>query len=763
MKLYREPIRRLLSLLFICFIAGTTASVAFQQDGVSVQQGPTPIPNGDALGETDLTMQNEHIALSFAVETGPPWGVARGGILDLAIIRDGEFSEDLVSLMDFMPDNWSSWPSSYQTVTVVEDGPERGVIRTERDWRDVELITTFTLNRGEMMIHVETEMINAGGEPLEDLLSGYVLWADGGYFFNRPGFEESDGFGAEYAMTDWAGSYEEEWSLVFHAPFADYVGYDGQDQYRQHTLHPGKTRTFEGWLQVIDDGTVQPALVAESERKGRPAGRVEGVVTDETGETVPEPIVVVESEGIVYSWDTGENGSYGLDLPEGAYTLYAVSEGFSAGTSAEVQVEAGQTVQINFSDLKRPGELLMDVREADSGNPLDVNVRIADGPSVPVEYLGRPVFFSDLEQIGSLSARLSPGSYTIEISHGAGFVSKALEKELVISPGEKKSLEIDLPVMFDPAQQNWYAADLHHHSDILDGATPPRQVLQAQLSAGLNLAFLSDHDSPANHAVMDSLAATRNVAFIPSMEVSPSWGHFNIFPLDLEAELTIDPTQATSTEIYEDARRMGADLVSVNHPYISYGYFHSLEEGTVEGGFDPGFDLVEINIVDDYDRVMERMFSFWNRGMHVYLAAGSDTHDVWTGTTGRMRIMVHSPAGPTLEGFTEGLKHGHSYTTMGPLIRPAHPFGSQLRVNEGESVSLPFTLQSVHGLKSITLIGNGEVIETRNLADAGHQTDTEFQPVPSGRGWYSVIVEDAEGNRAFSNPIWVLPVQGKFE
>ena len=88
-------------------------------------------------------------------------------------------------------------------------------------------------------------------------------------------------------------------------------------------------------------------------------------------------------------------------------------------------------------------------------------------------------------------------------------------------------------------------------------------------------------------------------------------------------------------------------MVQVNHPFIPYGYFASLETGVAPGGFNPGFDLIEINSAnpDDDRKVLARTWAFWNTGQHYYLTAGSDTHDVWNDDSGRVRTYVH-PDGP---------------------------------------------------------------------------------------------------------------------
>lgn len=726
---------------------------------VEVFRGPTPIPNGDAISESDITVQNEHFAISFAVESRPPWGVARGGILDLSILdRNGNYGEDIASLIDFMPDNWSSWPTTYQNVTVREESADRAVIHVERDWHDVVLETTFTVKRGKSTVHIYTEITNRGDDSREDILSGYILWADGGYFFNRPGMNNLDAGEAALAKTDWTASYEKEWSLAFHAPFATHIDYGGQDQYRKHTLLPGETASFEGWVQIIPEGNLGSALEFESDRKQLETGKIQGTVKTCDGDSINEPILLVYKDGVLYSWYTANEGHYKATLPAGEYIVSAIAENHSESSSQKINVKAGEQLEHNFNDLQKPGQITFNVESTTGAKALDAQIKILEGQTTPVEYLGRSMIFTDLDQKGSTSIRIAPGNYIFELGAGSGFISSSVQKELQIESGESIHADVSIPVQFTPADNSWYSADLHHHSDVLDGSTPTKTVMQAQLAAGLDLVFLSDHDSNKNHVLMDSLAATRDVPFIPSMEVSPSWGHFNVFPLNLGTSLSINPSEATATEIFEDAKSMGAEIISVNHPYIPYGWFHSLKEGSAPREFDPGFDLVELNIGDDFSRVFDRLYSFWNRGLKIYLTAGSDTHDVWTGTTGRIRMMVHVPDGLSVEGYVNGLKNGHAYATTGPLIDSEYQFGTQLRMIMGEELKLPFRVMSVNGLKSATLIGNGETIELKELKRVRNETSISFLVQPSKAGWYSIIVEDQDGKKAYSNPIWVIPV-----
>lgn len=75
---------------------------------------------------------------------------------------------------------------------------------------------------------------------------------------------------------------------------------------------------------------------------------------------------------------------------------------------------------------------------------------------------------------------------------------------------------------------------------------------------------MSDHDSVKNHARVKALSDQRGVGMIPSLEVSPGWGHFNVLPMPLGGAV-VDPG-LTPREIFARVRRKKG-LVFVNHPH----------------------------------------------------------------------------------------------------------------------------------------------------------------------------------------------------
>ena len=201
----------------------------FAKAGIPLQLTDAAFVRG-LQGARDITVNNGVFAVAFAVDTAPPWGVARGGIVDIALVDGDSVGFDIASLADFLPNTWTNWSSSYQRVTVVEHTAEEVLIEVERDWGAVELRTSYWIRSNDSLIHTVTEMRNTGDDALGTIKSGYVVWPDGGTMFGIPGLYGVNASSEESALADWTAAYGEDWVLALHAPYATIVEYDGQDR-----------------------------------------------------------------------------------------------------------------------------------------------------------------------------------------------------------------------------------------------------------------------------------------------------------------------------------------------------------------------------------------------------------------------------------------------------------------------------------------------------------------------------------------------------
>lgn len=727
---------------------------------VQVIVGPTPIPDGEAAAAGDITVMNQRLAFALAVESTVPYGVPRGAIIDVTPVMDGKPVRDRVVFADFIPNNWSAWPNTYQKVEIVERGPQQAVVRATRDWGKVTIATTYTLRSNADRIEMQTVMTNGGDAPLVGLLSGQTLWPSAGYFFGLPGLGDLQEGKSTAALADRAVAYDEDWSITLHAPYQDFVGSRSMDLFLQHSLQPGESRTFDAWLQVGARGDLSPVVAAEIEQRRLPAGTLRGSVKARDGKPVREPVVVIAQQGTPYAWSVGQDGRYELPLPAGAYEIYATGKGYSQGQTLPVKVAAGTVTTVDLGDVEPPGQVDFTVVDARTAQPLDARIDITAGQRQRVEFLGRSRFFTELDRKGRLQTVLAPGSYSFTVSSGGGVLGPDQVVTLDVRPGQTAQSKVALTRLFDPTASGWYSADLHHHADQAEGVTPPEYLARSQLAAGLDLLFVSDHDSTANHAALQKIADARGVPFIPSIELSASWGHFNAWPLTAGQQLGIDTATASIDAVLGEARRQGAIVVQANHPFIPYGYFASLGAGLVPGGFNPAFDLTEMNADDPYDAdVMQASGRLWSAGHRYYLSAGTDVHDVWNHESGRIRIFAHVDRPLTPATYAAAVKNGHAYVTYGPLIEPAVMFGSELKVKPGVPFPLAFGLRSVTGLKQVKLIGASAVAFTQVFSDGPREARVEFRPTATGRTWYALEVEDVAGLKAYSNPIWIDAVE----
>lgn len=749
------------SLLVITLILATNMVVTLHSHAaVSIIHGKTIIPAGNAISAKDLTIRNDKLAFSLALGSAPPWGVARGCIVDIANVKaDGSLSNDRVAFADFIPNNWSSWPSTYQTVDIIKNSSTEVIVKVTRDFSKVVISTTYSLASGSDRIHVKTTMTNQG-EALVDMLSGYTLWPDGGYKFAVPGYAGQDQAVVDDPISDRFVGYDADWAVALHAPYMTELKNKSRDLYIQHTLKKSESMSFEGDYQVLASGDISPVIRAEIERKNLQAGTLTGNIKTQQGASVSEPAVVVLKEGVPYIWVIGKNGKYNIDLPVGDYQVYAAGKGYSNSTKHNVSIKNNVSLALSFDDLLAPGKVNIQVTKAQTTTELDAKIQIEKGNKPLIEFFGAKTFFTELDNVGQAQFTLAPGDYQLKVSAGANFVAKPIFIDVSVVPNQITNLISTVPVSTDPTQHGWYSGDLHHHADVLEGSTSAEYLVRSQLAAGLNVTFVSDHDSTKNHRAIKALSDKRGVPFIPSMEISPSWGHFNVFPIDIGAQLSVDPGVDDIHSIIKDARRMGATAVASNHPYIPYGYLSSLDKKTVPGGFDPTFDLIEINSEVDHKQAVEKARQLWSEGLPYYYTAGSDTHDVWNETSGHNRMFVYTDSKPDAKAFAQAMKNGRSYASFGPVIYPKNVmFGDTLKLAENQSQSIRFELLSVNGLTSVKLIGNDGLISEQTLS--GDKASVVFD-VPQKSGWVSLVVEDTKANKAFSNPIWLKMVDKTF-
>lgn len=720
---------------------------------VSITKGQTAIPDGEAVYEKDITVKNEHVAFALAIESAPPWGVPRGTLVDLAAVKDGEIDLDRVAFADFIPNSWSAWPNDRKSVEILEDSPKKAVIKISRNFDDVDITTWYTLESGSDSILLKTTMTNQGDQALE-LESGHTIWPDTGYQFAVAGLEGNEEAMATSALTDRMVAYDRDWAFALHAPYFDRIKYNGRDMYLGHTLKPGESRMFNSRLQVVPNGDLAPIVRAEAARKKIPTGNISGQIRAKNGSVPNDAIVMIEKQGHPYAWTLAQEGMYSFDLPKGEYQIYGTATGHANSSLQTINISKNSQQILDFTGLAAPAKLSLRIQEATSAEAKDARITIIEGQAPPVEFLGKRTFFTELLPGGTAELSLAPGFYTLGIDSGAGFLTKTKILDVSLESGKTNHQLVKVPQLTHPNQHHWYGADLHHHGNVLEGVTPPEIAVRAQLATGLDLTFISDHDSTINHKIFADLSAKRGIPFIPSIEVSPSWGHMNPFPVDNSAQLSVDPGTADIHAIMEAMHDMGAEVIPMNHPFNDYGYFTNITKNAVPGGKTDQFDLMELNTRVDNEPTLKKIHQLWNEGETMYLTAGTDTHDAWNQLTGQIRMMAHVDAELTPLSFAKALNVGKGYATQGPILYPQNiMFGDT--ISAGDEWTVNFV--AVDGLKEIRMLGKGgKTLKKVNLnPDVNQEKELTLTVPADAEGWISLEVEDKDGSTAWSNPVWI--------
>jgi hypothetical protein len=251
--------------LLACLLASTLPSLSGA--AVQVMVGPTPIRGGDAKSAGDITVVNEKLAFALAIGSAVPYGVPRGAIIDVAPVVNGTIGRDRVVFADFIPNNWSAWPNTYQHVEILERGPQRVVVQSVRDWGKVTVTTIYTLESNADAVEIRATMSNEGAD-LSGLLSGVTLWPKGGYLFGVPGLAGVSQGTMDGALAERVVAYDETWTVALHAPYADHVADGSMDMYQLHALAAGERRVFDAWLRSDRAGI--------SSRSSRPKSHASG-------------------------------------------------------------------------------------------------------------------------------------------------------------------------------------------------------------------------------------------------------------------------------------------------------------------------------------------------------------------------------------------------------------------------------------------------------------------------------------------------------
>jgi predicted metal-dependent phosphoesterase TrpH len=295
----------------------------------------------------------------------------------------------------------------------------------------------------------------------------------------------------------------------------------------------------------------------------------------------------------------------------------------------------------------------------------------------------------------------------------------------------------------------FFRGNLHCHSNLSDGRWSPEDVVGAYRDAGYDFLCLSDHfEAEYGWRITDTRSMRdENFTTIVGAELSSApWDDRDCYwvtaaglPVDFEAPPASDHAGAITR-----ARDAGAFVVML-HPGLN-----NLPLAAADGL--PALDAVHAVEIYNHNGAMAAipdradgaymLDGLLEKGRNLLVNAGDDAHFGHPSDRFGGWIEVHAKSlDPDL--LLTSMKSGRYYSTQGPSIRELLVDGDGLLVKTSEAYAINLTTGGDRWQR-------GDERHDQN----GRISEAEFDLKPFQGSYCRVIVVDAEGKRAWSNPIW---------
>jgi hypothetical protein len=309
-----------------------------------------------------------------------------------------------------------------------------------------------------------------------------------------------------------------------------------------------------------------------------------------------------------------------------------------------------------------------------------------------------------------------------------------------------------------PRGAGWYRGDLHGHTLHSDGSWDVSGLLNFARQHQLDFVTLTDHNTIAGLAEMDSLSSDELLT-MGGFELTTFYGHALALGLRRAIDWRVRPGTRTMTDIRAEVEADGG-LFVIAHPACPgdpictgcHWEYLEMMPGTAK--------LVEISNEQfssgsNNQGALELWYQWLNQGHRLYATAGSD---------------IHGPAEPTLEfvfnvvytqelaeaEILDGVRHGHSYLSSGPRLEftGRTSSGTALMGDSlvGQHSEFLVRWTACREGDQLRVMVDGQVREELPTGSEGQKTWTLDDSQPH---WCLIEVRDDKGNlRALTNPIF---------
>jgi TolB protein len=488
--------------------------------------------------------------------------------------------------------------------------------------------------------------------------------------------------------------------------------------------------------------------------------------------------------------------------PDGEWVAFVSNEGGLPELHL-LETYGGQLKKVAIVERqwKRPmGLLAVRTVDAATGQPTAARIHLtaADGKNyVPPDAYARVSGAGDriFHQTGTFRLQVPAG--VVKVEAVKGFEFHPARGEASIRAGEAAQLELTLKPLADLSARGWYSGSTHVHMNyagnlhntlpnlMMMSAAEDQDVVNEQIANKDNRILDYQHFVPGGKA---HPLSTKDRLLVVGQEYRPPfYGHVFMFllrdhlisPFTTGYEGTaIESLYPSNTDMLRKAKAQGATV----------GYVHAFGTQTQDrsGGSDPlnanlggakGFivdaALGATDAVEWSDAGTAGFYPWYavlNNGLRVTAVGGEDSISSMHATklVGSSRTYVHTgDRGLDAHAWFEGLRNGRAFVSSGPLV--------ELTVNgrvPGEEVALPAPgevalearVRSIVPLERVTLVFNGEPVETFPLSPDRTSADVVKRLRVERSGWFHLRAEGRREERypldtafaqGFTNPVWV--------
>jgi hypothetical protein len=451
-------------------------------------------------------------------------------------------------------------------------------------------------------------------------------------------------------------------------------------------------------------------------------------------------------------------------------------------------------VTIKERRYKRPmGKLKVRVMEAATGNPSHnrTHLTASDGRFyAPDDAYARSGYQGDLvfHNTGEFEVTLPVG--TAELTFVKGFEFQPEQKKVNIRNGEVTELVIEMTRLTDMGAKGWYSASTHVHTNyggnlhntlenvVMMSRAEDQDMVLEQVANKDNR--ILDHHFFVPGGGPHPMSDEDQIVVVGQEYRPPFYGHVFMFgmrdhlisPFFTGYEGTgIESLYPSNTDMFIKAKAQGA-VTGYVHPFGGDNDPMDEELGYARGfmvdaalGTTDGLEWSDANRAGFYP-----LYAAWNNDLRVTATGGEDSISSlhWTKLVGSFRTYVHTDGKTmSMKSWFDGLKKGRALVTNGPLL--------EMKVGQalpGDTISLPANggkvtvtgnLLSITDLSEVTLVCNGERVQTFPLKSDRRKLVFSYTMQVKSSGWCHLRTEGEPGDRfpldveyaqAFTNPVW---------